>query len=97
MTERRMRAMTLQGLGVDKGRAFGAFRHLILQDGSSCAIHDGVREVFPGRFKTVQPAAVALPTTMDVRCAVPTTVVLTPDTAHAQAFWPEPASLRDAV
>jgi Transposase DDE domain len=89
--------MTLKVLGFAKGRAFGEFRHIVLQDGSSFAIHDGLREVFPGRFKAGKPAAVELHTTMDLLCDAPTTVVLTPDTANEQAFLPEPASLRDAV
>src|SRR5437016_10443125 len=97
MTERLISDMTLKVLGFEKGRAFGEFRHIILQDGSSFAIHDGLREVFPGRFKTVKPAAVELHTTMDLLCDVPTTVVLTPDTANEQAFLPEPASLRASV
>src|SRR5437867_6845425 len=54
---------------------FAAFRHIVMQDGSALAIHDGLREVFPGRFKAVKPAAVELHTTMDLLCAAPTTVV----------------------
>src|SRR2546427_102756 len=69
----------------------------VMQDGSSFALHDGVREVCPGRFTVVKPAAVALHTTMDLLCDAPTTVVLTPDTTAAQAFLPEPASLRASV
>src|SRR6266852_4122790 len=61
------------------------------------AIHDGVREVFPGRFTVVKPAAAELHTTMDLLCDAPTTVVLTPDTTNAQAFLPEPASLRASL
>jgi Transposase DDE domain len=97
MAERLISEMTLKVLGFEKGRAFGEFRHIILQDGSSFAIHDGLREVFPGRFKTVKPAAVELHTTMDLLCDAPTTVVLTPDTANEQAFLPEPASLRGSL
>jgi ribosome-associated translation inhibitor RaiA len=89
--------MTLKVLGFAKGRAFGEFRHIVMQDGSSFAIHDGLREVFPGRFKVVKPAAVELHTTMDLLCDAPTTVVLTPDTANEQAFLPEPTSLRDSL
>ena len=74
-----MSDMTRKVLGFKKGRVFSEFRHLVLQDGSSFAIHDGLREVFPGRFKVVIPAAVALHTTMDLLCDAPTTVVLTPD------------------
>ncbi len=58
LTERLISDMTLKVLGFAKGRPFGEFRHVILQDGSSFAIHDGLREVFPGRFKVVKPAAV---------------------------------------
>src|SRR5215467_6463330 len=60
--------MTLKVLGFAKGRVFAEFRHIVIQDGSSFAIHDGLREVFPGRFKVVKPAAVELHTTMDLLC-----------------------------
>jgi len=97
MTSRLIGDMTLKVLGFAKGRAFAEFRHIVLQDGSSFAIHDGLREVFPGRFKVVKPAAVELHTTMDLLCDTPTTVVLTPDTTNEQAFLPEPASLRASL
>jgi hypothetical protein len=89
--------MTLKVLGFAKGRVFAEFRHIVIQDGSSFAIHDGLREVFPGRFKAVKPAAVELHTTMELLCDAPTTVVLTPDTTNEQAFLPEPASLRASL
>jgi Transposase DDE domain len=89
--------MTLKVLGFTKGCAFAEFRHILIQDGSSFAIHDALREVFPGRFKTVKPAAVELHTTMDLLCDAPTVVVLTPDTASEQTFLPEPASLRASL
>lgn len=97
MAERLISEMTLKVLGFAKGRPFGELRRIILQDGSSFAIHDGLREVFPGRFKTVKPAAVELHTTMDLLCDAPTTVVLTPDTTNEQAFLPEPATLTGAL
>ena len=97
MAARLISDMTLKVLGFAKGRAFGEFRHIVLQDGSSFAIHDGLREVFPGRFKAVKPAAVELHATMDLLCDAPTTVVLTPDTASEQAFLPEPTALRDSL
>jgi len=97
MTERLIGDMTLKVLGFKKGQAFAAFRRIVIQDGSSFAIHDGLREVFPGRFKVVKPAAVELHTTMDLLCDAPTTVVLTPDTTSEQAFLPEPPSLRASV
>src|SRR5437667_12874119 len=97
MTERLIGEMTLKVLGFQKGQAFAALHHLVMQDGSSLAIHDGLREVFPGRCKAVKPAAVELHTTMDLLCDAPTTVVLAPDTTSEQAFLPEPASLQASV
>src|SRR2546428_3367577 len=97
MTERLVSDMTLKVLGFEKGHAFAEFCHIVIQDGSSLAIHDGLREVFPGRFKVVKPAAVELHTTMDLLGDAPTTVVLTPDTTSEQAFLPEPTSLRASV
>src|SRR5713101_8467826 len=97
MTERLVSDMTLKVLGFEKGHAFAEFRHIVIQDGRAFAIHDGLREVFPGRFTVVKPAAVELHTTMDVLCDAPTTVVLTPDTTNEQAFLPEPASLRASL
>src|SRR5213078_2202480 len=97
MASRLIGDLSLKVLGFAKGRAFAEFRHIVIQDGSSFAIHDGLREVFPGRFKVVKPAAVERHTTMDLLRDAPTTVVLTPDTTNAQAFVPEPASLRASV
>jgi hypothetical protein len=96
-TARRVGEMTLKVLGVEKGRAVAEFRHMVMQDGRALAIHDGWREVLPGRFKVVKPTAVALHTTMALLCDAPTTVVLPPDTTAAQAFLPEPTSLHASV
>ena len=97
MASRLIGDMTLKVLGFTKGRAFAEFRHIVIQDGSSFAIHDALREVFPGRFKAVKPAAVELHATMDLLCDAPTTVVLTPDTTNEQTFLPEPATLKDSL
>jgi hypothetical protein len=97
MTSRLIGDMTLKVLGFPKGRAFAEFRQIVLQDGSSFAIHDGLREVFPGRFKVVKPAAVELHTTMDLLCDAPTTVVLTPDTTSEQSFLPAPQTLKGSL
>src|SRR3989442_2101559 len=43
MAARLMSDMTLQVFGFEKGRALSAFRHILLQDGSSFAMHDGLR------------------------------------------------------
>ena len=97
MTARLIGEMTLKVLGFHKGQAFAALHHLVIQDGSALAIHDGLREVFPGRFTAVKPAAVELHATVDVLCDAPTMVVFTPDTTNEQALLPEPATLTGSV
>src|SRR5256714_12636754 len=97
MTERLVSDMTLKVLGFAKGHPLSEFRHIVIQAGSSFAIHDGLREVFPGRFKAVKPAAVALHTTMNLLCVAPTLVAFPPDTASDQPFLPTPASLRASL
>src|SRR3989442_9755870 len=53
-----MRQLTMKVLGCEAGEAFRAFNRLILQDGSSFALHKALAEVFPGRFNAVIPPSV---------------------------------------
>jgi hypothetical protein len=76
------------------GEAFSEFNRIIIQDGSSFAVHDALYHVFPGRFNTVKPAAVELHCTMDLLCDVPVTIVLSPDTDSEHDYLPEPESLK---
>jgi hypothetical protein len=41
MTERLIGEMTLKGLGLQTGQALAALHHLVIQDGSAVAMHDG--------------------------------------------------------
>ncbi len=97
MTERLVGEMTLKVFGFTKGQAVSEFRHIVIQDGTSCAMHDALREVFPGRCKAITPAAVELHTTIDLLCDAPTTVVFTPDTTSEQAFLPDPKTLKGSL
>jgi hypothetical protein len=92
-----MGKLTLKVLGFHKGQALSACNRILLQDGSSCALHEALARVFPGRCNAVKPAAVALHCTMDVLRDAPITVVLTPDTDGAPDYLPEPASLQGAL
>jgi len=53
-----MSQLTLKVLGFEAGKVFSEFNRLLLQDGSSFALHKALAHVFPGRFHTVSPAAV---------------------------------------
>jgi hypothetical protein len=92
-----MRQLTMKVLGFEAGEAFREFNRLLLQDGSSFALHKALAEVFPGRFNAVSPAAVELHCTLDVLQDAPLTIALSPDTDSAHDYRPEPASLRGAV
>jgi hypothetical protein len=48
LSERLISDMSLQVFGFTKGSAFGEGRRILLQDGTSFAIHDALRAVFPG-------------------------------------------------
>ncbi len=89
-----MGKLTWKVLGFEAGHAFSAFNRLVIQDGSSFALHNALADIFPGRFNTVKPAAVELHCTMDLLQDAPITIVLSPDTDSEHAYLPEPESLR---
>jgi hypothetical protein len=71
------------------GHAFQQFQQILIQDGSSFALKDTLRKTFPGRFKTISPAAVELQVTMDLLADQPCSIELTPDTHSERASLPE--------
>ena len=76
-----LETLVIRVLGVAPGGAFSEFRRIVIQDGSSFAIKDALKEVFPGRFKKVKPAAVELHATLDLLNESLSKVILTADTA----------------
>jgi hypothetical protein len=89
-----MSQLTMKVLGFEAGEAFSEFNRLILQDGSSFALHQALAHVFPGRFTAVSPAAVELHCTLDLLQDAPILIALSPDTASEHDYRPEPESLR---
>ena len=89
-----MSQLTLKVLGFEAGAAFSEFNRLILQDGSSFALHQALADLFPGRFNAVSPAAVELHCTMDLLKDAPIIITLSPDTDSEHDYRPEPESLR---
>src|SRR2546422_680674 len=92
-----MGKLTWKVLGFEAGQAFSEFNRLVIQDGSSFALHQALADIFPGRFNAVKPAAVELHCTMDLLQDAPLTIVLSPDTDSEHTYLPEPASLRGDV
>jgi len=89
-----MSQLTLKVLGFEAGKVFSEFNRLLLQDGSSFALHKALAHVFPGRFHTVSPAAVELHFTLDLLQDAPITIALSPDTDSEHDYRPEPKNLR---
>jgi Transposase DDE domain len=89
-----MSQLTMKVLGFEAGAAFSEFNRLILQDGSSFALHDALANLFPGRFNAVSPAAVELHCTMALLQDAPLIIALSPDTDSEHDYRPEPESLR---
>ncbi len=92
-----MSQLTMKVLGFEAGAAFSEFNRLILQDGSSFALHEALANIFPGRFNAVSPAAVELHCTMDLLQDAPIIIALSPDTDSEHAYRPEPESVRGDV
>lgn len=90
-----MGKLTMKVLGFETGQPFSEFNRLVIQDGSSFALHDALAEVFPGRFRTVKPAAVELHCTMNLLQDAPITIVLSPDTDSEHDYRPAPETLTD--
>ena len=89
-----MSQLKMKVLGFEAGAAFSEFNRLILQDGSSFALHQALVHVFPGRFNAVSPAAVELHCTMDLLRDAPMIITLSPDTDSEHDYRPAPESLR---
>jgi hypothetical protein len=89
-----MSQLTMKVLGFEAAVAFSEFGRVILQDGSSFALHQALAHVFPGRFRAVNPAAVELHCTMDLLQDAPILITLSPDTDSEHDYRPEPESLR---
>ena len=94
---RLLETLVIRVLGMPQGSAFSEFRRIVIQDGSSFAIKDALKEVFPGRFKKVKPAAVELHATLDLLDESLSKVILTADTASERAALPKASSLRGSL
>lgn len=93
MTEMVMQYLVIQILSFDNNNTFSEFETVYLQDGSLFAIKETLREIFPGRFKTVNPAAVELHVTVDLYRDNPIKIDLAPDTNSERLYLPEPEEL----
>lgn len=66
--------------------AQGDFKQVLLQDGTAFAVHKRLATVFPGRFKTISPAAIECHVLMSLLEQKPVCMQLSADTASECQF-----------
>ena len=64
------------------------FQDVVVQDGSSFAVHDALAQTFGGRFTTIRPAAVELHTFLSVFHDQVIDVTVAPDKEAERQFLP---------
>jgi hypothetical protein len=92
--EQMMSVMYLKVLSPLKEGPFRIFRDIVFHDGSSFALRDSLRDQFPGRFKTISPAAVELHSTMSLFHDNLIAVTITSDSDSERHYTPDPKELR---
>ena len=97
LLERVLDKMTRSVLSSDVGGKLSRFRDILLHDGSSFALSDGLVKQWPGRFTTVSPAAVEVHVTMSAFDDNPIRITLAPDKETERAFGPDAQDLKDCL
>lgn len=97
LLESMLNTMCLSVLAPLRNGPFARFRDILIQDGSSFALHDGLAGSFRGRFTTVSPAAVELHCAMSLLSDNLVTVTMTGDAECERHYLPEPKELKDKL
>ena len=71
-----------------------AFSDILVQDGSSFGLNEGLKNAFPGRFTTKAPAAVEVHCTFSLFEGQPVAIGVAPDVESERDFLPEPEELK---
>ena len=73
------------------------FKGIVLQDGSSFAVHDSLHETFKGRFTKISPAAIEVHVSWDVLQGYPEQVSVSADSKAEYDFLPKANTLKDKL
>jgi hypothetical protein len=73
------------------------FEEILIHDGTSFALKNGLAKSWPGRFTQFTPAAVELHVTMSVLSDNPIAITLAPDKEAERPFAPSAASLKNRL
>jgi len=91
--ERMLNQLFVPVLAPLRNGPFAQFDDIVVQDGTSFALHDGLATAFKGRFTTVSPAAAELHCTMSVFSDNLEAVAITGDAECERHYLPEPSEL----
>lgn len=97
MFMRLVEQLSIQTLAPDGHTAVARFKDIVIQDGSSFALKKKLRDVFPGRFTTVEPAAVELHATYSGFSDEVSVVEIAPDKEAERQFLPAASTLTDRL
>jgi len=93
MCERLIDRLRIATLAPEGERAVARFRDIVIQDGSSFAVKRALRAVFPGRFTTIEPAAVEIHATYSGFADEVQQLHVAPDATAERPFLPAPPTL----
>jgi len=74
-----------------------SFEKILIQDGSSFAVHEKLKQDYPGRFTSISPAAVELHVTYNLTQGAIDKSVLTPDSFSERAELPPASELQNQL
>lgn len=72
-------------------------KRIVLQDGSSFAVHDSLKETFKGRSTKISPAAIEVHVSWGVLKGYPEQVAVSADSKAECDFFPEANTLTDKL
>jgi hypothetical protein len=97
MFARLVEQLSVRMLAPEGHAAVSRFEDIVIQDGSSFALKRKLRDAFPGRFTTVEPAAVEVHATYSGFADEVCSVEIAPDSEAERQFLPDPSTLRDRL
>jgi hypothetical protein len=97
MLARLIAQLRVQTLTPDGQQAVARFTDIVIHDGSSFALKSALSGTFPGRFTTIEPAAVEVHATYSGFADEVSRVQIAPDAKAERSFLPDPATLTDQL
>ena len=97
MLARLIDQLRIQTLAPDGQKAVARFTDIVIHDGSSFALKAALSGTFPGRFTTIEPAAVEVHATYSGFADEVSGVQIAPDAKAERPFLPDPATLTDQL